>query len=83
MIAQKFKNNRTKAIHYCVNELRRKTEIKTDLNKFEEIVLKDLALAVEALQITDSEKLNLIGKMIETKPTDLYSYNSQLSVWLK
>jgi len=83
MIAQKFDNNRTKAIDYCVNELRRKIEIKKDLNKFEEIVLNDLALTAEALQIKRSEKLNLIEKMIESKPIDLYSYNLLLSDWLK
>jgi hypothetical protein len=83
MIAQKFGNNRTKAIDYCVKELRRKTEIKKDLNKFEEVVLRDLALDVEALQINNNDKLNLIEKMIELKPIDLYSYNLLLSDWLK
>jgi hypothetical protein len=83
MIAQKFDNNRSKAIAYCVEELRRKIEIKKDLNHFEEIVLKDLALNVEALQINNNEKLNFIDKMIELKPIDLYSYNLLLSDWLK
>jgi hypothetical protein len=83
MISQKFENNRTKAIDHCVKELRKKTEMKTNLDRFEEVVLNDLALAVEALQITHPEKLNLIGKMIESKPIELYQYNSILSEWLK
>lgn len=82
MISQKFENNRTKAIDHCVKELRKKTEIRTDLDRFEEVVLKDLALAVEALQITHPEKLSIISKMIETKPVDLYTYNLFLKNWL-
>jgi hypothetical protein len=83
MIALKFDNNRTKAIEYCIKELRSKIKIKKDLNKFEKIVLRDLALAAEALCINNTNKLNLIGKMIELKPVDLYSYNLLLSDWLK
>ena len=83
MIAQKFDNNRSKSIEYCVKELRSKIEIKKDLNKFEEVVLKDLALALEALQLNNIDKLNLIGKMIESKPVDLFQYNLLLNEWLK
>ncbi len=82
MISNKFHSNRLKAVEYCVKELRGKIEIKSDLDKFEDIVLKDLALSVEALQMNDSEKLNLLGKMIETKPVDLFEYNDLLSYWL-
>lgn len=83
MIAQKFGNHRSKAIEHGVNELRRKTEIKKDWNKFEDIVFKDLSLAVEALNMNEANKLKLIGKMTESKPVDLYAYNSFLSEWLK
>lgn len=82
MIAQKFGNNRAMAIEYCVKELRSKIEIKKDLNKFEEIVLKDLALAAEALKINNPIQLQGIREMIKLKPTDLYKYNVYLAEWI-
>ena len=82
MFAKKFKDDRSLAVSFCKQEfLKKNKDFKVKNNQKQ--VIEEISLLAEALQVTDVERLNLLQKMIETKPNDPYQYNRYLMGFLE
>jgi hypothetical protein len=78
LFKSKYKNDRVKAEEEIVRKfISRAGETEID-NKFEEQVLREVALFSEVMNIHDPDKIALLRQMIKTKPYDLYLYQELL-----
>lgn len=83
LIHDYYKSSRSNAEKHCVMRFELKTGLTKRLNANEKQVLKEIALWTEAMEINESDKLNLLCEMIKTKPTDAYKYQELLLNFFK
>lgn len=82
MFAKKFKDDRSLAVSFCKQEFLKKTK-NFKIKNNQKQVIEEISLLTEAMQVTDEKRLNLLQKMIETKPKDPYQYNRYLIGFLE
>ncbi|MBL7973461.1 MAG: hypothetical protein JNJ85_01020 [Candidatus Kapabacteria bacterium] len=78
MIQRTYNSNRQRAEQECVNSFMALTNIAYPHTTNEQRVLTEVALWRAALNITDTGKLQLLTRMVTTKPTDVYAYQQLL-----
>lgn len=83
MIANEYSDKRQTAVEDCIQYFKSKTGGLNRLNKHEKQVLEEVALWAKAFSIRSKNKLNLLKKMIKTKPVDQYAYQKLLLKLLK
>lgn len=79
MIAQKFEGNRVEAEKQCVKNFLKKCGGIKSLTADQKVVLADVALVVEAMNISSVSKIKFLKELISLKPADLYRYQETLS----
>ncbi len=75
MIEKTFKSNRLLAETQCRKLFLEKTKINVSVNHDEKQVLTEVALWAESMKIKSPAKLELMTKMINAKPKDVYAYH--------
>jgi len=78
MIQQEYNGNRLKAEQDAVKKFMHVAKLNKTFNQHENQVLKEVALWAGAFKIIESEKLNILCRMISVKPVDLYQYQDLL-----
>ena len=78
MIAREFNGNRIKAIQYC-NQLILDRLNQPTFNKEQKNVLEEVGLFSHAFKFYNPEQLEIMIRMIHSKPSDPYLYNTILS----
>lgn len=73
LIHKKYKGNTMQAETCCVEEFTEKINLKPK-NEAEAQVLKEVSLWAAAFDITDNNKLKLLGEMVKAKPKNLFTY---------
>lgn len=83
MIQRTYRGDRQLAIDACQKIFLQKTGIKTPKNRQQKQVFTEVALWAEAMKITDKKQLDIMAKMISTKPKDVYAYQELLLRFFK
>lgn len=83
MISEKYSSNRVEAEKTLVKTFLQKAGKIKPLTNNQKKVLTEIAFFAEVLQIKSATKINLLMKMVYTKPTDLYEYQRLLAQFLK
>jgi hypothetical protein len=78
MINKKYKGDRQYAENDCLDLVGNILKPSDILNPAEFQVLKEMSMVVEAMNIRDNKKLQLIKKMIHAKSNDIYLYQKLL-----
>ena len=82
LIASKYNGNRTEAIEHTKHELLSHFNSKFHFTKSETMVLEDIAFLVKVLKKKPTLNIQLIKKLIKTKPVCPYQYNELLIKFL-
>ena len=82
LIASKYNGNRTEAIEHTKHELLSHFNSKFHFIKSETMVLEDMAFLVKVLKKKPTLNIQLIKKLIKTKPVCPYQYNELLIKFL-
>lgn len=77
-IAGTYQGNRTRAVLESMSWFRDKANFIRLCNKYEEQVLKDIALVAQTLNVQDEARLQLMKEMIIAKPFDMYTFQELL-----
>lgn len=77
LISKRYKSNTAKAEADAAEKFKTLTG-REAANEIEAQVLKEVALWAEAMKIKDEKKLQLLARMVSTKPADLYAYQQLL-----
>jgi hypothetical protein len=75
MITHDFKGNNLLATQVAIKDFFVKLNLKNTFNDEQKQTLEEIALWAKAFNVVDSEKLNILYKMINTKTKDAFEYN--------
>jgi hypothetical protein len=77
-IAGNYNSNRSEAVLESLAWFRDKANFIRMCNRYEEAVLKDIALVARTLNVQNPAKLELLKEMIQAKPADMYTFQELL-----
>jgi hypothetical protein len=82
-IASNYNSNRTEAVSDSLSWFRDKANFIRMCSKYEEAVLRDIALMAKTLNVQSEAKFELLKEMIPAKPTDMYTFQELLVEFLE
>lgn len=81
MMIKKYRGNCALAEQTCVEAFLTKTNCTEVFSEAENEVLKEVSLWAAAMNITDSNKLNLLLQMVKLKPADEFLYQEKVRLF--
>jgi hypothetical protein len=78
MVQKNYRGDRIAAERDCVQRFASGTPLARTLGDDQRRVLVEVALIAEALAVTDAHRLDLLRRMVKTKPADVFRYQDLL-----